>query len=151
MTLLEVVLSVAIFFLAMAAIYHLIDLGQRNALESRLQSQAVFRAEQIMAEVVAGAVPLQSTGETAFADGAVVNSPTAPRSGEWTWSLDVLPWGLDATMQELVVTVRHRTSVGEENATFTLRRIIRDPVALATLQADLEAARAELEAQAAEE
>jgi hypothetical protein len=147
------VLSVAIFFLAMAAIYHLIDLGQRNALESRLQSQAVFQAEQIMSEVVAGAVPMQSTGETPFATGTLTSiSPTAPKSGEWTWSLNVVPWGLDAMMLELVVTVRHRTSAGVENATFTLRRIVRDPVALATMQADLEAAQAELEAaQATEE
>jgi hypothetical protein len=99
---------------------------------------------------------MQSTGEAPFPAGSLGSaladiSPTAPRSGAWTWSLSVVPWGLDATMLEVMVTVRHRTSAGVENAAFTLRRVVRDPVALATLQADLEAAQAELEAAEATE
>ena len=71
-TLLEVIISLAIFVSAFAAFSQLFTLGSRAAVQAALQTQAAVRAEAKMAEVVAGvelfeaaAKPVSFFGNTA--------------------------------------------------------------------------------------
>lgn len=138
LSLLEVVLAVSIFTMSMAAIYQLISIGFRNTVDSRLQTQAVVRAESKMSEVVANSNLLQTTGASPFEEDAATAI-----EGTWTWSLTVSPWELDATMLKLELTTQYDTPNGTPAAMFTLRRLVRDPQAIADLQAEQEAALAE--------
>ena len=78
LTLLEVLLSLGLFLGALAALSQLWYGGVRASVQARLATQAILRCESKLNEVVAGAVPLQSTSDTPFDDDA-----------SWTWSLQV--------------------------------------------------------------
>ncbi len=139
LSLLEVVLSVSIFTMSMAAIYQLLSIGYRNTIDSRLQTQAIVRAESKMSEVIANADLMQTTGATPFEEDAATAI-----EGSWTWSLTVSPWEVDATMLNLEITTQYDTPNGTPAAVFTLRRLVRDPQAIADLQAEQEAALSEI-------
>ncbi len=138
LSLLEVVLAVSIFTMSMAAIYQLISIGFRNTVDSRLQTQAIVRAESKMSEVIANSDLMQTTAAMPFEEDAATAI-----EGTWTWSLTVSPWELDATMVNLEITTEYATPNGTPAAVFTLRRLVRDPQAIADLQAEQEAALAE--------
>ncbi|WP_166827066.1 type IV pilus modification PilV family protein [Thalassoroseus pseudoceratinae] len=139
LSLLEVMLAVSIFTMSMAAIYQLIAIGYRNTIDSRLQTQAIVRAESKISEVIANADLMQTTAASPFEEDASTSI-----SGTWTWSLTVSPWEVDATMVNLELTTQYETADGTPAAVFTLRRLVRDPQAIADLQAEQEAALSEL-------
>ena len=58
LTLLEIVLSLAIFFGALAILSQLSWNGARAAVQARLKTQAIIRCEAKLAEVLAGAETL---------------------------------------------------------------------------------------------
>lgn len=96
----------------MAAVSQLITTGTQASVQSRLRSQAILLCETKMAEVVAGAVPLQ-----------VVNGATMPEATpEWTWSLVMGP-GPQTGVLQVRVTVSHQSG----RAGYTLTRLMRDP------------------------
>lgn len=110
LTLLEIVLSLAIFGGSMVALSQLAWNGTRAAVQGRLKTQATIRCEAKLNEVLAGIEPMQSHSPTAFPD-----NPT------WMWSLVVTP----STHPELVqmdVTVSHRGGSRLSNVDVTLRR-----------------------------
>ena len=116
LTLLEVVLAVGIFFASMAAFSQLIANGSRAAVTGQLESQAVLLCESRMAEVVAGAVPMQ----------AVTGQPYVDGDGEWQWGLQVGA-GPYAGLLLLEVTVANVPVGGAPEVSVTLRRYVRDP------------------------
>lgn len=132
LTLLEILLSLALLGGAMAAVSQLITTGTQAAVQSRLRSQAILLCETKMAEVVAGAVPLQ-----------VVSGATMPEATpDWTWSLVMGP-GPRTDVLQVQVTVSHQS----RRAGYTLTRLMRDPqivldAILLQQQADAEAAAA---------
>ena len=131
LTLFEVIISLAIFMASIAAIGQLISTGVRAAVQARLQSQAVLRAESKMAEVVAGLVTLQGS-----ASGAYPDDPT------WTWSIATAA-GPHANLYLVEVTAMHdaKTSAGRQS--YSLRRLVRDPqMALDAYEEEQEAAAA---------
>ena len=115
LTLLEVLLSLGLFLGALAALSQLWYGGVRASVQARLMTQAILRCESKLNEVVAGAVPLQSTSDTPFGDDA-----------NWTWSLQVAP---GPHTDALLVTVRvsHPGQSGLSSSEHQLRRLIRDP------------------------
>lgn len=116
LTLLEVVLSMAILFGSLAVLSQLAWNGSRAAVQGQLKTQAVLRCEALLAEVVAGAVPLQSTSNVAFSDD--------PR---WTWSLAVGETSFPELML-VEVTVAHASGSSPlSHVSHTLRRWMRDP------------------------
>ena len=64
-------------------------------------------------------------------------------TGQWTWSLAVQSWDQNTNLLQLELTVAHLSQSGLGNATYTLRRYVRDPQALLEAEAATEAAAAE--------
>jgi general secretion pathway protein I len=131
LTIYEVVLSMAIFVLAMVAVTQLVSSGSRASVNAQLQSQAALRAETKMAEVVAGFQPLAS-----------VAGEADPEDERWLWSLDVVDSAATTGVKELTVTITHLSEAGEADASYSLKRMMRDP------QLYIDAAQAEEEAAA---
>ncbi len=115
LTLLEVIIALGIFAGSMAALSQLITTGLQAAVRSRYQTQAIFRCQSKMAEVVAGYDPMDTVTDAPFEDDA-----------NWTWSLESQVGPHDALL-ELVVTVVHNDDTGFASASFRLSRYIRDP------------------------
>jgi hypothetical protein len=135
LTLYEVILAVAIFFPALVVLGQGIATGSRAGIQARLQTQAVLRAESVLAEVLAGVWPMESAAGMAFDDAAP----------GWTWDLEVLA-GPHLHLLELQVTANYMSESGTTTTSCTLSRYVRDPqlyIDAAALQA------AEAEAQAA--
>ena len=116
-TILEVLLSVAILIGAMTAIGGLLSNGADSAIQAKWQTEAVLRAESKLAEVISGAVPLES-----------VNVGTFPEDTDqaWSWSLSI-DSGPHADLLALELTVDHTNGAGIVDATFTLNSYVRDP------------------------
>lgn len=115
LTLLEVLLSLGLFLGALAALSQLWYGGVRAAVQARLATQAILRCESKLNEVVAGAVPLQSTSDTPFDD-----------DSSWTWSLQV-EIGPHTDSMLVTVKVSHPGQSGLSSSDYQLRRLIRDP------------------------
>jgi type II secretion system protein I len=77
LTILEVLVALSIFLIALIGIGRLISLGADGALTVQDQSRAAQLCQSKLAEVVAGAVPLSGQTDVPFNE-----DPT------WSWSLD---------------------------------------------------------------
>jgi len=117
LSLLEVLLSVAIFLGAMTVIMFALNSGQRAELSARLQSEAVLRCEAVMGEIVSGVVEANSSQDNPFED---------DETGNWKWNVDVAGTS-GAGLLQVTVIVEHRPDGGEPNAAFSLIRYMRDP------------------------
>jgi len=60
MSLLELIVSTAIFFLSLVAIYSLLDISQRSGIRARQRGQALRVCQARLAELTAGVLPLES-------------------------------------------------------------------------------------------
>lgn len=78
LSLLEVILSIAILGGSMVVIGHLYNLGYRSALQARFRSEANILADAKMAELAAGVLPAESTG-----DQEIESAPG------WTYSVSI--------------------------------------------------------------
>lgn len=117
-SLLEVVLSLAIFFGSLAILSQINWNGTRAAVQAQLSAQALMRCEAKLQEVIAGAEPLADQQNVPFDD-----------NSEWTWSLQTAP----TTFTELVVvkvTVERTSSSSLGNISLSLQRWMRDPAVL---------------------
>jgi len=116
-TLLEIIISVAIFLGGLAAIMQGLAIGQRSELSARLQSEAVLRCEAKMGEIICGATEPTSSQGNRFNDDEI---------GNWEWSSEVAEAGTAGLLQ-VTVLVEHKPGGEEPNAAFTLVRYMRDP------------------------
>ena len=117
LSLLEIIISVAIFMASLAAIMEGLQIGRRSELSARLQSEAVLRSETVMGEILCGAKEASSAQGNRFDD---------DETGNWEWSAEVTEAGTTGLLQ-VTVLVEHRPGGGEPNAAFTLVRFMRDP------------------------
>lgn len=115
LTLLEVLLSTAIFMGALTAIMQLMRIGHDSRLSARLDAEAALRCESLMAELVSGIRPL--TPES-----------NAPFEGEenWTYSVNVEA-GDGESLLLVSARVDHAVSERLPNSSFQLVRLMRDP------------------------
>lgn len=130
-TLLEVVLSLGLFFGALAALSQLTWNASRAAVQSRLKTQAVILCESKLNEIVAGIEPLSDQSNVAYVD-----------DPNWTWSLVIVPTDY-AELLQLEVTVSHTAGSSLGNVSQTLKRWFRDPqvyIDAAIQQAEIDAA-----------
>lgn len=116
-TLLEIIISVAIFLGGLAAIMQGLAIGQRSELSARLQSEAVLRCEAKMGEILCGAAEATSSQGNRFDDDEI---------GNWEWSAESVESGTAGLLQ-ITVLVEHKPGSEEPNAAFTLIRYMRDP------------------------
>jgi Tfp pilus assembly protein PilV len=114
LSLFEVIIALAIFMCSIAAIGQLIFSGVRAAVQARLQSQAVLRAETKMAEAVAGITNLHGSSGT-FTDDT-----------SWTWTVAATQSQHEG-LYLVEVTVAHAGGTTAAKQSYTLRRLIRDP------------------------
>ncbi|MEQ9411380.1 MAG: hypothetical protein RIK87_26940 [Fuerstiella sp.] len=132
LTLLEVLVSTAIFLGALTAILQIMRIGHDSRLSAKLDAEAALRCETVMSEVVSG-----------------IRQPTAVSNqvfeGEenWVYSIEV---GDGGGTSLLLITVSVSHVIGEQlpNSGFQLTRLMRDP------QLFLDAAMSAAEAEAAE-
>jgi len=117
LSLLEVLISVAIFLGALTAIMQLLNSGQQAEVSARLKTEAVLRCETKMAEIVCGIEKTVSTEEQKFPDDEI---------GNWQWSAEIGN-GNATSLLKITVTVEHLPDGKIPNAAFTLTRYMRDP------------------------
>ena len=119
LTLYEVLLALLILLGAMTVLAQHITVGSRASVKGQLQTRAALLCEAKLAEVLAGVEPM-----TPVADRSLEAAGTG-----WSWTLEVAQ-GAAADLLDLTVTVRHVDSLGHQNASFTLRRLTRNPLVL---------------------
>lgn len=117
LSILEIIISVAVFLGALTAVLHGLSVGQSSELSARLQSEAVLRCEAMMGEIVCGAVEPKSSQEKPFAD---------DEEGNWVWSVQVTD-GPASGLLQVTVLVEHKPGGEVPNASFRLVRYMRDP------------------------
>jgi uncharacterized membrane protein YgcG len=119
MTVFEVFLALTLLLGAMAVLSQHIAVGSRAAVSGRLQTQAALYGDTKLNEVLGGVQPLSP----------VAGMPVDGAPAGWTWSLDVVA-GPAADLLDVTVKVTHTDVRGQADATFTVRRLMRDPVVL---------------------
>jgi type II secretion system protein I len=77
MTLLEVLISLAIFLLSLVAIGRLVSISSERAREVQLKGEAMLKCQSKLAEIIGGAEQLTSQSDVPF-----------PEDPNWTWSAD---------------------------------------------------------------
>jgi general secretion pathway protein I len=117
LTLLEVLLSVAIFMGAMVALGQLISSGRRAASRGELQTEAVIRCESVVGRIVAGLLPVEAIEDAAFDDDL---------ERRWTYSVQLLETP-EVDLLGFQVTVTHQNNLGDANYSYSLQRFLRDP------------------------
>lgn len=80
LSLLEVLISVAIFLGALTAIMQLLNTGRQSEVSARLKTEAVLRCEAKMGEIISGIEKAVSSAEGTFSDDEI---------GNWHWSTEV--------------------------------------------------------------
>ncbi len=119
LTLLEVLISLAIFLGALAAISQLIGIGSRAAVQAQLRTQAMIKCQSKLAEVIAGVQPMETVSLAAFEDD----------NENWKWSLNVEP-GTYETLLKLTVTVQYSGKSETVATRYQITRQVRDPAEL---------------------
>ncbi|MCC6418974.1 MAG: prepilin-type N-terminal cleavage/methylation domain-containing protein [Gemmataceae bacterium] len=114
LTLLEVLISLAIFLLSLVGIVRLIGMGNERALDIQLDTEALHRCQSKLGEVVCGAVPLQAQEKVAFEDDPA-----------WEWSLECAQ-NTVANLWTVKVTVARPRQDGVTNQV-TLFQLVLNP------------------------
>ena len=121
-TLLEVILSLAIFAGALAVIGELVRLGGRNARDTRDLTQAQLLCDSTMAEIAAGLIPAE----------AVTGTP-CEANPDWSYSVEVA--ATDTTnLLSVRVTVTPTEAATRPGVQFSLVRWLVDPEQVAAAQ-----------------
>lgn len=114
-SLLEVVISVAIFLAALTAILSLLDMGNQSRLSVSLDAKAAILCESAMAEYTSGMRDLVSTTDE-------------PIENEDNWSLSTtVEPGDGESLLKVTVLIKHTVNDNNVNSSFRLMRLMRDP------------------------
>jgi len=117
MTLYEVLVALAIFSGAMAALGQSISTGRRASVQAKLQSEAVLRCESKLSEILAGVEDTENAEDVLYRD---------DETERWSWSL-VVEQGPHDSLLNLIVTARHAGSDSGGNVSYSISRLVRDP------------------------
>jgi type II secretion system protein I len=126
LTLLEVLVALAIFFMAWVAIARLVAMASDQALDVRLQTEALQLAQTKMAEVISGVQPLQSQSDTALDPSEAPNQQDG-----WTWAVDCNPGEITNLWN---VQVRVKWTANGRTTQVALTQVILDPSVRGTTQ-----------------
>ena len=113
LSLLEVMLAMTIFLMAMVAIFGLLDVGSDHGTAAALQATGTRLAQSKLAEVEAGAVSVTSGGSGSFEE-----------EPDWNWSVET---GAEVVLNVYPVTVRVWTDVGGRHHEVVLSQLVCDP------------------------
>ena len=115
LSLLEVLLAMAILGLSLVSIGGLVQLGYRSATDAKLQTEAYVICDSKMAEVIAGVLPLESSG-----------GQTVEENPDWIYSVEVSNadrFGLF----HVRVTVEQAPEISAYPVSFSIDRFVPDP------------------------
>ncbi len=129
LTLMEVMLAIAIFGLALVAIGELIRIGSVSAAAARDLTEGQRLCNNVMAEVGAGIIPPESASESPIEG-----------SEDWLYTIESAPLEEQEGMLRISVTVEQDKSLFVRPARFTLVRWMTDPAATEAAQAATAAA-----------
>lgn len=115
LTLLEVIVSVAIFLIGIIAVGGLIQMSTNLATDIAAETEALQLCQSKLGEVVAGAVPLQAQPEQPF-----------EHNPKWTWSMECTQ-GEIPSLWQVEVTVKTERS-GGLILQRTLNQLVLDPL-----------------------
>jgi len=119
-TLLEVILALAILLTSLAAIGQLVYNAYRNAARVRDLTRAQLIAESILAELNAGALPLETVADAPVED---IDDTVEPG---WLYTVDIAPLELDGLLS-VQVTVAQDPSMVAHPVQFSLTQWMLDP------------------------
>ena len=123
MSLLEVLVALAIFIMALAALGQLVQLGLEQAVEADRQTVAARLAQSKMAEVEAGAISV-------YGDEGIFEDQETLADGTPMWKWEVLGTPTDLpSVYDVSVTV---TATSGYAFSLTLNQVIFDPTYLGT-------------------
>ena len=126
LTLLEVLVSLAIFFMAWVGIARLVGMASDQALDARLQTEALQLAQTKLAEVMAGVQPLETQSDTP------IDPSEAPNQQDgWTWAVDCNPGDI---LNLWTVQVRVKWAANGRTTQVALTQVILDPSVRGTTQ-----------------
>ena len=117
-TLLEVLVSMAIFLFSLAAIGQLVDYGADRGMDARMQTIGVRLAQSKMAEAEAGVVAVNTA-----------SSGTFDEESDWNWSLDP---GQETVPNVFQVTITAWREIGGRKYEVKLTQMIFDPTQMGT-------------------
>jgi Tfp pilus assembly protein PilV len=121
LSLMEVLVSLAIFLLSLAALTRLVTFAGERALEAQYRSQATLHCLSQLAEVEAGSIALGSQGESPLGD-----------DPDYEWSMDASQ-GQVAGLWNVTVTVS-RKGPGGAPIKVSLSKMVLDPSAVGSTQ-----------------
>ena len=120
MSLLEVIVSTAIFFLSLVAIYGLLEVSQRSGVRARQRGQSLRICQARLAELVAGVIPLESS------DG------TDEQATDYQWQVTVEPDGdSSGSLMKATAIAFHKNEPRDSRVALT--QIVLDPIFVGSL------------------
>lgn len=120
MSLLEVIVSTAIFFLSLVAIYGLLEVSQRSGVRARQRGQSLRICQARLAELVAGVIPLESS------DG------TDEQATDYQWQVTVEPDGdSSGSLMKATAIAFHKNEPRDSRVALT--QIVLDPLFVGSL------------------
>ena len=120
-SLLEVVVAMAIFLMAMVVIGELVNMGARNSLMARQMTKAVLLAESKQNETLTG----NEIGQSEI-------SGNFPEEPDWQYTVNAEPAGIDGLLR-VTTTVSFAGTSSDEQVSVTLTRWATDPAWRQTL------------------
>ena len=108
LTLFEVLLSLAVLAVSLAAIGQLVSSGMRGAVQAHLQSEAVIRCQHQLGELMATCEAIPNLSEQPF-----------PDDSNWTWSASSSDTEENGLVS-VVVTVKHSAGNGIGEVSYSL-------------------------------
>ena len=122
LSLFEVIISLAIFLMALAALAFLLTIAGNNAQESSQRSNALRLCQSKMSEVISGVVSLQGGGGGAF-----------EQEPEYQWSVDAQQNGSVQGLYNVTVKVSRKRANGSK-LEVTLSQMVLDPTIAGSTQ-----------------
>lgn len=116
LTLLEVLVSLAIFLSFLAAVTQLLNIATMHALETQNVNRAAQLLQSQMNRVVSGEIPLSSQGETPFDD-----------DKEFSWSMSCDQQSAAPNLWHVTITVHHAGGVAGSEQSWNLDQLVLDP------------------------
>ena len=113
LSLLEVLLALAIFLLALVAIGGLVNYGSDRAMAASMQAAGTRLAQSKLAEVEAGVIPVSTGGNGTFDE-----------DPDWNWSVEPTAASVPNVYQ---VTVRVWRDAGGQHYEVVLNQMVFDP------------------------
>jgi general secretion pathway protein I len=115
MTLIEMIVSMAIFLMAMVALGNLLHMGAQRAVEAETQNVAMVKCQSKLSEAMIGSIPLSAQTEMPFEE-----------DNNWVWSMECDEQSF-ANLYNVKVTVSRSGGDPNDKTQVSLSQMVMDP------------------------